>query len=90
MLMAKLHNGKVLSSIEYSPESHGTRLFCLDKNGNAPLIYIQGSEVRAAHFKTSGKGDSIHKSECGFYQPLDQVESIDKIREYQRDGYRMK
>jgi hypothetical protein len=86
MLMAKLHNGRVLSSLEYNPDTHGTRLFCLDKDCNAPLIFIQGSEVRTAHFKTSGKGDSVHQSGCGFYQPLDLVESIDKVREYQRDG----
>lgn len=86
MLMAKLHNGKILSSLEYILDDHGSRLYCLDKNCNAPLIFIQGSEVRTAHFKTSGKGESVHKPECGFYQPLDLIESIDKVREYQRDG----
>ncbi|OIJ13365.1 hypothetical protein BKP35_09015 [Anaerobacillus arseniciselenatis] len=86
MLSAKLHNGKIVSSLEYNEEIHGSRIFCMDKNCNSPLIFLQGNEVRAAHFKTSGKGESKHQSECGFYQPLDLVQSISKVKEYQQNG----
>lgn len=86
MLSAKLHDGKVVSSLEYDANVHGHRIFCLDKKCKAPLIFVQGNDTRAAHFKTSGKGDSVHRSGCGFYQPLDLVESINKVKEYQQDG----
>jgi hypothetical protein len=86
MLTAKLHNGKIVSSLEYSGELHGSRIFCLDSNCKAPLIFVSGNETRTAHFKTSGKGESIHKSGCGFYQPLDFMESINKVKEYQQQG----
>lgn len=86
MLSAKLHNGQIISSIDYDVNIHGNRIFCIDKKCGAPLSFVQGNESRIAHFKTSGKGDSLHKNDCGFYQPLDLVESIKKVREYQKDG----
>ncbi|MEQ2527613.1 hypothetical protein WMO40_12955 [Bacillaceae bacterium CLA-AA-H227] len=86
MLSAKLHNGGIISSSEYNESTHGTRIYCLDKNCNAPLIYIDAAEEgRVAHFKTSGKGDSKHVANCGFYQRLDLVESISKVKEYQAE-----
>lgn len=86
MLTAKLHNGKIVSSLEYNSGEHGSRIFCMDKSCNAPLIFVSGNETRVAHFKTSGKGDSVHLSNCGFYQPLDLVQSISKVKEYHQDG----
>ncbi|MCM3402946.1 hypothetical protein [Cytobacillus oceanisediminis] len=86
MLTAKLHNGKIVTSVEYDVNLHGTRIFCLDKNCSSPLIFVQGNEGRAAHFKTSGKGDSVHQSSCGFFKLLNMIESITKVKEYQEEG----
>jgi hypothetical protein len=85
MLSAKLHNGQIISSIEYDNNNHGSRLFCIDKKCSAPLIFVSGTEATKPHFKTSGKGNSKHTSKCGFFRQLDLVETISKIGEYQAD-----
>ncbi|MGY3716076.1 hypothetical protein ACWE42_11175 [Sutcliffiella cohnii] len=86
MLTGKLHNGNIVTTLEYNSDLHGTRVYCIDKSCNAPLIYVAENDNRAAHFKTSGKGDSKHSSQCGFYQQLDLIESISKVKQYQEDG----
>lgn len=85
MLSAKLHNGQIISSIEYEENSHGSRLFCIDKKCGVPLIFVSATEETKPHFKTTGKGDSKHTSECGFFRQLDLVETISKISEYHAD-----
>jgi len=85
MLMAMLHNENIVSAMEYDPEAHGNRLYCMDKTCKAPVIFVPGSENISPHFKTTGKGDSVHSTSCGFYEPLDLVGSIKKVKEYQDD-----
>lgn len=85
MLSAKLHNGQIISSIEYEENSHGSRLFCIDKKCGVPLIFVSATEETKPHFKTTGKGDSKHTGECGFFRQLDLVETISKISEYHAD-----
>lgn len=85
LLSAKLESGKIVSAIEYDPEHHGSRIYCLDKQCKAPVFFVQHKEHQVAHFKTSGKGDSRHMENCGFYKPLDFFESVNKVREYQEE-----
>ncbi|WP_078557103.1 hypothetical protein [Bacillus alkalicellulosilyticus] len=85
MNSALLHNGKVITAREYHATEHGTRISCIDKGCNVPVIFVPASESVGPHFKTTGKGDSKHHSTCGFYKPLSFIESAKKIEEYQED-----
>ncbi|MEF2247977.1 hypothetical protein [Paenibacillus sp. IITD108] len=85
MNTAILANGDVVRAEEYSSELHGHRLLCMDKNCNVPLIYVPKTETRSAHFKTTGKIDSKHSTQCGFYEPLSVLQAIKKVSEYQED-----
>lgn len=82
---AILHNGKVVTAREYQPEFHGNRIYCIDKSCKAPVIFVQGNESMAPHFKTTGKNDSRHVETCGFYKPLSFLDSIRKVEEYQNE-----
>lgn len=89
VLTALLPNGKVIHASEYSDEKHGYTLYCIDPQCKAPVIYIGASSSsetkRSAYFKTEGKDiDSKHKENCGFYEPLDVVEAIQKTALYQK------
>ncbi len=85
MNTAVLGNGKIVKADEYSADLHGHRLSCIDKNCAAPLIYMPKTETRGAHFKTTGKMDSKHSTDCGFYEPLSVLQAIKKVAEYQED-----
>jgi len=86
MRTAVLPNGAFVHADEYTETKHGFNILCLDKSCRAPLIFIPKTEKASAHFKTIGKSsESKHTSSCGFYQPLDIVESIEKVSEYQGD-----
>lgn len=89
MLTALLPNGKIVHASEYSDEKHGYTLYCIDPQCKAPVIYVGASSSsetkRSAYFKTVGKDiDSKHKENCGFYEPLDVVEAIQKTALYQK------
>ncbi|MFS1519508.1 hypothetical protein V1503_24075 [Bacillus sp. SCS-151] len=84
MNAAYLHNGQLISADQYEPESHGQRLYCIDKKCKAPVVFVSKGKANA-HFKTTGRGESKHISECGFYEPLDLIDSIKKVGEYQED-----
>ncbi|CAG7651522.1 hypothetical protein ACFQI7_28125 [Paenibacillus allorhizosphaerae] len=89
MLTALLPNGKVVHSSEYSEEKHGYTLYCIDPQCKAPVIYVGASSSsetkRSAYFKTVGKDiESKHKESCGFFEPLDVVEAIQKTALYQK------
>ena len=83
MQTAMLTDGVVVSANEYDADTHGHRIFCIDRNCQAPVIHVPSSKNAAVHFKTTGKNDSKHKQGCGFFEPLDAVESIQKLEEYQ-------
>lgn len=83
MHSALLRDGKVITAKSYTEELHGIRLTCMDKSCGVPVIYIPESDGGIAHFKTSGKGDSIHKEECGFAKKLTFQQTVAKVSEYQ-------
>lgn len=83
MHSALLPNGTVVSAKSYDESIHGERLNCMDQSCKVPVIFIQGSQGLTPHFKTSGKGESIHKETCGFAKPLSFQESVSKVGEYQ-------
>ncbi len=85
MHSALLVNGKVITAKAYDANLHGTRLNCIDKCCQVPVIYIPESKDKeiVAHFRTSGRGDSIHKTGCGFAKKLSFEETLSKVSEYQ-------
>lgn len=85
MHSALLPDGKVVTAVTYDAKLHGTRLQCMDKGCNSPVSYIPGNKEIVAHFKTSGKGDSIHKDGCGFARKLSFQETVNKVGEYQAE-----
>ncbi|WP_240420295.1 hypothetical protein [Paenibacillus periandrae] len=85
MRTALLTDGTLIHADDYNESIH-VNILCLDKSCKAPLIYVPKSEKASSHFKTIGKNsESKHSATCGFYQPLDIVESIEKVTEYQSD-----
>jgi hypothetical protein len=85
MRTALLIDGTLIHADDYNESQH-FNILCLDKSCRAPLIFVPKSEKASSHFKTIGKNsDSKHSATCGFYQPLDIVDSIEKVAEYQYD-----
>lgn len=85
MNSAMLHNGKIISAKEYNSELHGSRIYCIDSKCKSPMIFIPQTETTMAYFKTTGKNQSIHTAECGFFKALDFHESINKVSQYQTE-----
>lgn len=83
MHSAIIANGKVVSANSYDESIHGVKLNCMDQNCKVPVIFIKGAAALTPHFKTSGKGESVHKENCGFAKPLNFQESVSKVGEYQ-------
>lgn len=84
MHSALLPNGMIVAASEYSPDRHGVNIHCMDASCKVPVIFIQQTDNTIPHFKTSGKGGSIHKPGCGFFKKLTFQESVSKVSEYQR------
>ncbi|MFC0476963.1 hypothetical protein ACFFHF_17300 [Robertmurraya beringensis] len=84
MNSAMLHNGQVVTAAEYNPDTHGKRIYCIDKACKTNIIYVPGTDSTVPYFKTTGKNeDSKHKQSCGFFKILTFEESIAKVNEYQ-------
>ncbi|MFE6169375.1 hypothetical protein ACFVP8_16130 [Viridibacillus arvi] len=83
MHSALLPSGNIITAREYEPERHGTIIYCMDKSCQVPVIHMSGTLDVAAHFKSSGRGDSIHKECCGFARKLTFKETVGKVGEYQ-------
>lgn len=83
MHSALLANGKIITAKEYDEMIHGESLQCIDSTCHVPVFYVNANTTATAHFKTSGKGTSIHKESCGFAKKLTFKESVDKVGEYQ-------
>ena len=83
MHSALLPNGSIVTAISYSEDLHGVIIKCMDKNCAAPVFHVPGTPAMAAHFKTSGKGASIHHEDCGFARRLSFQETVSKVSEYQ-------
>ncbi|MFP7442523.1 MULTISPECIES: hypothetical protein [Bacillus] len=80
MHSALLPDGKVVTANEFAPQNHAA-IFCIDCR--APVIFVAPTEQTRPHFKTSGKGDSVHKNTCGFFQKLSFEDAVAKVTEYQ-------
>ncbi|KAA6446948.1 hypothetical protein [Bacillus swezeyi] len=85
MNTAMLSDGKLVSAEEYVIGKHGTQLFCIDKRCRVPVIFMPATANTRAYFKTTGKNDSSHSEECGFYRPLNFKESVEKVNEYYQE-----
>ncbi|WP_338657313.1 hypothetical protein V6B14_22380 (plasmid) [Sporosarcina psychrophila] len=83
MHSALLADGKVVTAKDYDEKMHGVRIVCMDKCCNVPVYFIPSSKGVISHFKTSGKGSSVHKEECGFSRKLTFQETVAKVSEYQ-------
>lgn len=83
MHSALLPNGKIITAVSYDESLHGVRLNCMDKSCMSPVFHVPGTPTMSAHFKTSGKGASIHKQNCGFGKKLTFQETVSKVDEYQ-------
>lgn len=84
MHSALLPNGRIITAKEYESSRHGVILRCMDRSCQVPVFYVEGTPDISAHFKTSGKRDSIHKQGCGFAKKLSFQESVAKVGEYQQ------
>lgn len=83
MHSALVGKGNVVAADSYDESIHGIQINCMDKNCKVPVFFIKGTTGIKAHFKTSGKGDSVHKENCGFAKPLSFQDSVSKVGEYQ-------
>lgn len=84
MYSALLANGKMVTAKAYDEAIHGIQLLCIDKSCKAPLFFNKGSDQMVPHFKTSGRGTSVHKEGCGFAKKLTFKETVQKVGEYQK------
>lgn len=83
MYLARLTNRNIISTAEYDFTSD---IFCIDPNCSAKVIFVEKSVDRAAHFRTTGKGESIHSEECGFFKELDFKEKLSLVSAYQEEN----
>ncbi len=83
MHSACLPDGKVITATSYDECLHGSLLSCIDKSCGVPVIFVQGTKDIIPHFKTSGKGASVHHKTCGFFRKLTFEETVSKVSEYQ-------
>lgn len=83
MHSACLPDGKVITATSYDENLHGILLSCMDKSCGVPVLYVQGTKDIIPHFKTSGKGASVHHENCGFFRKLTFEETLTKVSEYQ-------
>lgn len=83
MHSALLPSDKVVTASSYDESIHGSQIICMDRSCKVPVFFIKGTHELTPHFKTSGKGESIHKEGCGFAKPLSFQDSVSKVGEYQ-------
>lgn len=83
MHSALVANGNIVSADSYDESIHGVQINCMDQKCKAPVFFMKGTVGIKSHFKTSGKGESIHKESCGFAKPLSFQDSVTKVGEYQ-------
>lgn len=83
MQSALLPNGNVVTAKAYDESLHGVRIACMDRSCRVPVSFIPGSRELVPHFRTSGKGASVHTDSCGFAKKLTFQETVAKVGEYQ-------
>ena len=84
MQSARLSDNTIIAAKNYSRDVHGSVLFCIDSICRVPVHYVQESE-KMAFFKTSGKGDSVHKAGCAFASKLSFEKAVSKVSIFQED-----
>lgn len=84
MHSARLMNGSIVAAKNYSLEEHGVSLFCMDAICNAPVHFVRESS-KSSFFKTSGKGDSVHKEGCAFASKLSFENTVSKVSIFQQE-----
>lgn len=82
MLTAKLADNIVINATDFQLMPSQTPIFCMDCR--APVHFVkEGNKI--AFFKTSGKGESVHREGCAFAAPMTFTESVGKIMQLQKE-----
>ncbi|MQL53631.1 hypothetical protein GFC01_15440 [Desulfofundulus thermobenzoicus] len=88
MQNALLPNGKIINAKEYDQLIHGEKLFCV--SCKKPVIYVGSDQGnREPFFKTTGRGESIHKEDCKERRTLIIFDSLKTINKYTTDMSKM-
>lgn len=83
MYSARLGNNKIITSNNYDFKS---KIYCMDPSCKASVIYVEKSALKAAHFKTTGKGDSIHKDDCIYVSARDFKNTLSLVTTFQKEN----
>lgn len=84
MNAARLQDGAIIAAKDYCPSEHGVAIYCMDVACQVPVHFVQKSK-KAAFFKTTGKGDSVHKDLCAFATKMTFERSLLKVAQFQRE-----
>lgn len=83
MFSARLEDKRIITTSEYD---HASEIFCIDKNCDATVIFIAQTPDKAAHFKTTGKGSSVHHENCGYAVERDFKSKLELVSSYQKEN----
>lgn len=83
MYSARLSNEKIVTTSNYDMQSI---LYCMDKECKANVIYVEQSELKAAHFKTTGKGNSVHTEHCIYVNKRNFKETLELVSTFQKEN----
>jgi len=84
MNAARLQDGTIIAAKDYCLSEHGAAIYCMDIACKVPVHYVQKSE-KNAFFKTSGKGESVHKELCAFATKMTFERSLFKVTQFQQE-----
>ncbi|UXJ71368.1 hypothetical protein [Lysinibacillus fusiformis] len=84
MNAARLQDGTIIVAKDYSPETHGLEIYCMDIACRAPVHFVQEGK-KVSFFKTSGKGESVHKELCAFAGKMTFERSLFKVTQFQQE-----
>lgn len=84
MHSARIMDGSIVAAKKYNPDIHGSTIFCMDSTCNVPVHFVRESE-KIAFFKTSGKGNSVHKESCAFATRLSFERAVSKVNVFQQE-----
>lgn len=84
MNAARLQDGTIIAAKDYSPAEHGLSICCMDIACQVPVHFVQETK-KVPFFKTSGKGESVHKELCAFASKMTFERSLFKVTQFQRE-----
>ncbi len=84
MNAARLQDGTIIAAKNYSPASHGLDIYCMDIACQVPVHFVQEGK-KISFFKTSGKGESVHKELCAFATKMTFERSLFKVTQFQQE-----